>query len=93
MPRRSADPGQIRRATADLPPIAAGLTTPLQHMLAVINDPDAPASRRDKMAVAAAPYCHARKADAGKKQQQAETAQRAGDDTEWAGDLAGDWQQ
>ena len=86
MPRRSAN----RPRTVSLP---IGLTTPLQHMLSVINDPEAPAARRDKMAIAAAPYCHPRVADKGKKAVEAEAAGKAGDDTEWAGDLAGDWQQ
>ena len=44
------------------------------------------------MAIAAAPYCHPRIADKGKKAVEAETAGKAGDDTEWAGDLAG-WEQ
>ena len=40
------------------------------------------------------PYCHPRIADKGKKAQEAETAQRAGEGGEWAGDLGGDdWQQ
>ena len=60
MPRRSAN----RPRTVSLP---IGLTTPLQHMLSVINDPEAPAARRDKMAIAAAPYCHPRVADKGKQ--------------------------
>ena len=63
-------------------------------MLSVVNDPAAPPARRDKMAIAAAPYCHPRIADKGKKAQEAETAQRAGEGGEWAGDLGGDdWQQ
>jgi hypothetical protein len=53
MPRRSANPLRKVAPTADLPPVAAGLTTPLQHMLSVVNDPAAPPSRRDKMAIAA----------------------------------------
>jgi hypothetical protein len=34
--------------------------TPLAYMLGVINDPGAPARRRDEMAKAAAPYLHHR---------------------------------
>jgi hypothetical protein len=62
---------------------------PLDYMLAVIRDPGAGVARRDRMAIAAAPYCHARVAYAvkGKKDQQAEAAELAGADTEWAGDL------
>jgi hypothetical protein len=31
---------------------------PLAYMLRVMRDPDAPAERRDRMAIAAAPFCH-----------------------------------
>lgn len=53
--------------------------TPLEYMLAVMNDPAADNERRDRMAIAAAPYVHAR-ADAekkGKKEQRQETAERS----------------
>jgi phage terminase small subunit len=56
-------------------------------MLAVINNAAAPARRRDKMAIAAAPYCHAKPAPAGKKRQAAVAAKRAGAGTSWADDL------
>jgi phage terminase small subunit len=67
---------------------AAGMR-PLEYMLAVLNDAAADEVRRDRMAIAAAPYCHPRVADRswGKKDQQAEAAETAGTDTEWAGDL------
>jgi len=64
---------------------------PLDYMLAVIRDPNATQLRRDKMAIAAAPYCHARlMPDAptkGKKDQRAEDAETAGMGTPWARDL------
>lgn len=45
------------------------------------------------MAIAAAPYCHPRLADKGKKAVEAEAARDAGgDDSGWADDLAG-WEQ
>jgi hypothetical protein len=58
-------------------------------MLRIINDPDADWSRKDKLAVSAAPYCHPRVADArfGKKDQRAEAADTAGLDTPWEDDL------
>jgi phage terminase small subunit len=60
-------------------------------MLSVVNDPAAAPARRDRMAIAAAPYCHARVADKGVRAQQAETAKKAGgSDTEWADDLRPD---
>jgi hypothetical protein len=48
-------------------------------MLGVMNDPGADAARRDRMAIAAAPFVHGRAAEAkpGKKEQQAAAAQRA----------------
>jgi phage terminase small subunit len=37
-------------------------STPLEYMLAIIRDPDQPDWRRDRMAKAAAPYCHMKRA-------------------------------
>src|SRR5689334_3516414 len=53
--------------------------TPLEYMLSVMNNPAAHPERRDRMAVAAAPYVHGR-ADAqalGKKEKQQERAKEA----------------
>ena len=41
----------------------AGDETPLAYMLRIINDPHVDYTRRDKLAIAAAPYCHARMAE------------------------------
>jgi phage terminase small subunit len=62
---------------------------PLEYMLAVMNDPTAEEYRRDRMAIAAAPFCHPRISDAvkGKKDQQTEAAEMAGMGTVWAKDL------
>ena len=38
--------------------IASTGETPLQYMLRVMRDPEAPPARRDAMAIAAAPYVH-----------------------------------
>ena len=62
---------------------------PLDYMLAVIRDPNATQDRRDRMAVAAAPYCHPKLMErhtVGKKDQQA-AAEPAGMGTPWAKDL------
>ena len=66
----------------------AGLS-PLDYMLTVINDPAASVTRRDRMAIAAAPYVHPRAGDfkRGKKVRQAEAARQAGASSEWADDL------
>jgi hypothetical protein len=53
--------------------------TPLEYMLAVMRDPEADPARRDRMAMAAAPFCHAR-ADAeaeGKKAKRQASAEAA----------------
>ena len=42
----------------------ADLEKPLEYMLAVMRDPLADVRRRDKMAKAAAPYCHEKHAAA-----------------------------
>ena len=62
--------------------------SPLGYMLSVMNDPDANARRRDRMAVAAAPFVHSRASDQGKKGQRQEDADRAAQgDSEWGSDL------
>jgi hypothetical protein len=63
--------------------------SPLDYMLTVMRNPDADQSRRDRMAIAAAPFCHPRVADnkLGKKDSQAEEAKSAGHNSEWSGDL------
>jgi hypothetical protein len=64
--------------------------TPLEYMLSVMNNPKVDQSRRDRMAVAAAPFCHPRVADNrfGKKDAAAEAAETEGEGTPWA-DLLG----
>jgi hypothetical protein len=52
---------------------------PLDYMLEVMRDPTADETRRDRMAVAAAPYLHGRSADAlsGKKGERKDAAEKA----------------
>src|SRR4051812_17348966 len=52
---------------------------PLAYMLRVMNDPSAQPERRDRMAIAAAPFVHPRANEAkkGKKEEQAEAAKAA----------------
>ena len=53
--------------------------TPLEFMLRVLNDPNADKELRAKMAIAAAPYIHSRAGEsAGKKQEKADRAKKAG---------------
>ena len=56
-------------------------------MLAVMNDPDADQSRRDRMAIAAAPFVHPKVGERGNKETAAEAATTAGLGTEWRDDL------
>jgi hypothetical protein len=62
--------------------------TPLEYMLTVMCNPEADRSRRDRMAIAAAPFCHARPADSrvGKKDAQDAEARKAGGE-DWNEDL------
>ncbi len=53
--------------------------SPLEYMISVMNDPGESPERRDKMAIAAAPYVHA-KAEAeakGKKEQRQANAEKS----------------
>jgi hypothetical protein len=64
--------------------------SPLEYMLHVMNDPEVDSSRRDRMAIAAAPYVHGRAAEEkpGKKEIATQEAFEAGDGTDWGDDLA-----
>ena len=65
--------------------------TPLEYMLGVINDPTADQTRRDRLAIAAAPFVHERVIDryVGKKEVQKAEAQAvvSGVLTTWGNDL------
>jgi hypothetical protein len=65
----------------------AGMT-PLDYMLDVMNDTAADSARRDRMAIAAAPFVHPR-ADTmvGKKDRARAAAKTAGEGTAWGDDL------
>jgi hypothetical protein len=64
---------------------------PLDYMLAVMNDPTADYTRRDRMAIAAASFCHPRMAETGigKKEVQRLAAARGGTGTEWSALISG----
>jgi phage terminase small subunit len=59
---------------------------PLAYMLDVMNDPSADQVRRDRMAIAAAPFVHQRapEAEKGKKELAQDAAVTAQNGTEWA---------
>ena len=60
--------------------------TPLEYMLWVMNDPTADPSRRDRMATAAAPYCHQRMSEryVGVKERAALELHKGADGTAWS---------
>jgi hypothetical protein len=63
-------------AKADRKAILEAKKLPLAYMLEIMNDPDVDIVRRDRMAQAAAPYCHPRKADVPARAK-AEAAEKA----------------
>jgi hypothetical protein len=89
--------GGVRKKPQGVHPLPADIVKdaraakmqPLEYMLAVMNDQTADVTRRDRMAIAAAPFCHPRVAEMtkGKKDQQSEAAEMAGVGTSWAADL------
>lgn len=52
--------GAKRRITEEALERAGEGETPLEYMLRVMRDPEAETDRRDRMAVGAAQYCHAK---------------------------------
>src|SRR5437763_17213218 len=77
-------PGEGSQSTPS--PVDNGhVRKPLDYMLAVMNDPEADPVRRDRMAIAAAPYCHVRAAAArpGKKEAAEQAALTAERGTSW----------
>src|SRR3954453_21103324 len=81
---RPKRPAQLRRDRIMTAP-APGRMSPLDYMLSVMNDPGVDDARRDRMAIAAAPYVHTRAADAmpGKKKEAEQAAKTAACGTSW----------
>ena len=52
--------------------------TPLEYMLRIMRNPKEDADRRARMAIAAAPFCHARKGEGSGKEDKANRAKTAG---------------
>jgi hypothetical protein len=91
IPKVVRSPRSSPRQAIATPLQPTGALTPLSYLLQVVNDPSASDARRDKCAIAAAPYVHPRPLAEGKKQRQVKAAEEAGAGTEWEGDL--DWLQ
>jgi hypothetical protein len=71
-PRKGEASLNAQRAQIDASPepvaeISVG-KTPLEYMLGVMRDPNVDDQRRDRMAMAAAPYVHAKAGEQGKKE-------------------------
>ena len=59
-PNNSSRRGRNKRTRVLLESVQAGGEMPLEYMLRVMRDPNAPAKRRDEMAKAAAPFLHSK---------------------------------
>ena len=79
-PRKEAGKAPVIKNENDAgkPRKSLGGLSPLEYMLGVMNDPEQDGQRRDKMAIAAAPYVHGKAADTapGKKEQKQEAAEK-----------------
>lgn len=64
---------KLPSATGEEKPLKS-FKTPLEYMLAVMRDERVEPARRDKMAAAAAPFCHARAGEKGGKKEGREKA-------------------
>lgn len=80
-PRKEAGkaPSVKSKQSVEKPRKSLGGLTPLEYMLDVMNDASADDARRDRLAIAAAPYVHGRASDMapGKKEQKQEAAEKA----------------
>lgn len=68
---------QIKQILAEGEVAVIGNKTPLEYALDVMNDPTQDELRRDRMAVAAMPFVHLKKGEGGKKEQSADSAEKA----------------
>ena len=88
---KTADPTAAPTPVRSVLPSVPGGLLPLAYMLRVMNDELAAPERRDRMAIAAASFCHPRVAGTvGKRARAAEAAQTAGVGTDWGADLDDD---
>lgn len=71
-PRKGED--AVRDELKNIPKV---YETPLEYMLDVMNDPEVDPGRRDRMAIAAAPFVHAKAGESGKKETKQEAAKKA----------------
>lgn len=67
----ATSPAKIRKSARKLN------LSPLEYMLSVMNDPSGDTARRDRMAIAAAPFVHGRAEGDGAKGEREKQADRA----------------
>ena len=90
-PGRKSRGGRPKVIDTSLPVILAIDGSPLDYMLAVLRDPTAAKERRDRMAIAAAPFCHKRYMEPvvqerkTLKKKRAEDAEKVGTKGRWSG--------
>ena len=79
-PVKALEPNPVERpeSVADAPALSPGDENPLAYMLRVMNDPKTDDNRRDKLAIAAAPFMHRRAGEVGKKAEKDKAAREAG---------------
>lgn len=75
--KKKTAPRDVELTPADPTPPSPEGELPLEYMLRVVRDHTADPSRRDRLAVAAAPYCHAKVGESGKKDAAKEAAKQA----------------
>jgi phage terminase small subunit len=80
-PKGSKNKPKQARTAASAQTTATGTATaedvdPLSYLLKVMNDPSAEQTRRDRMAIAAAPLVHVKPTELGKKAKRTEDAKK-----------------
>jgi hypothetical protein len=87
MARGGFRPGSGRKPKirADAAPTRFDAETPLEYLLAVMRDPNAPAERTDRAAQVAAPFCHARAAGTPSSYNYVPKRDEAAKRARWAG--------
>ena len=56
--------------------VEIGNMTPLEYALSVMNNPAEPKERRDRLCIAAMPFCHVKQGEGGKREKAAEKAEK-----------------
>lgn len=60
----------------EINPIPLENLTPLEYALQVMNNPNEPKERRDRLCVAILPFCHVKRGEGGKREAAADKAEK-----------------